>query len=83
VVLLSGEPGIGKSQPVLTIFKFKDPHWTDPTSLELFSRTVDRIRTLRALLVVTFRPEFELPWIGQPHVTALTINLIEQAEALG
>jgi hypothetical protein len=23
-------------------------------------------------LIVTFRPEFEAPWVGQPHVTALT-----------
>ena len=26
------------------------------------------------LLIVTYRPEFEPPWIGRPHVTALTIN---------
>jgi hypothetical protein len=41
--------------PVLMIFV--DAHWTDPTSLELFSRAVGRIRTLRVLLLVTFRPE--------------------------
>ena len=43
--------------PVLMIFE--DAHWTDPTSLELFSRAVDRIQTLRALLIVTFRPEVD------------------------
>jgi predicted ATPase len=26
------------------------------------------------LLIVTFRPEFEPGWIGQPHVTALSLN---------
>ena len=36
---------------------------------ELFGRAVDRIETLRVLLIVTFRPEFEPPWIGRPHVT--------------
>ena len=46
-----------RSNPVLTIFE--DAHWTDPTSLELFSRTVYRTRTLRGLLIVTFRPEFD------------------------
>src|SRR6516165_10635936 len=59
---------------------FEDAHWTDPTSLELFSRTVDRIRTLRALLIVTFRPEFDPPWIGRPYVTALTINRLAERE---
>src|SRR5262249_3652190 len=59
---------------------FEDVHWTDPTSLELFGRTVDRIRTLRVLLLVTFRPEFEPLWIGRAHVTALTINRLTEHE---
>ena len=50
---------------------FEDAHWTDPTSLETFGRSVDRIKALPALLIVTFRPEFEPPWIGRltrpPH----------------
>src|SRR6516164_10109741 len=53
---------------------FEDAHWTDPTSLEVLGRVVNRIVTLPVLLIITFRPEFEPPWIGQPHVTALTIN---------
>jgi hypothetical protein len=57
-----------RSNAVLMIFE--DAHWSDPTSLELFGRTVDRIRTLGVLLIVTFRPEFDPPWIGRPHVTA-------------
>jgi predicted ATPase len=32
------------------------------------------------LLIVTFRPEFEPPWIGQPHVTVLTINRLTERE---
>ena len=36
--------------------------------------------TFRVLLIVTFRPEFESPWIGRPHVTALTINRLAQRE---
>ena len=59
---------------------FEDAHWTDPTSLELFGRTVDRIPNLRVLLIVTFRPEFEPPWIGRPYVTALTLNRLGERE---
>ena len=51
-----------------------------PTSLELFGRIVDKIPTLRVLLIVTFRPEFEPPWIGRPYVTALTINRLAQRD---
>ena len=32
------------------------------------------------LLIVTFRPEFEPPWIGRPYVTALTINRLAERE---
>ena len=32
------------------------------------------------LLIVTFRPEFEPPWIGRPHVTALTINRLAERD---
>ena len=49
---------------------FEDAHWIDPTSLEVFGRTVDRIKTLPVLLIVTFRPEFDAPWVGRPHVTS-------------
>jgi predicted ATPase len=52
----------------------EDAHWIDPTSLEVFGRLVVRIAPLRVLLIVTFRPEFDPPWVGQPHVTAMTIN---------
>jgi class 3 adenylate cyclase/predicted ATPase len=63
---------LARSNPVLMIFE--DAHWTDPTSLEAIGRVVDRIASLCVLLIVTFRPEFEPPWIGQPHVTAVTLN---------
>jgi class 3 adenylate cyclase/predicted ATPase len=63
---------ISRSTPLLMIFE--DAHWTDPTSLELVGRILERIETLRVLLVITFRPEFQPPWIGLPHVTAITIN---------
>jgi class 3 adenylate cyclase/predicted ATPase len=67
---------LSRQNPLLMIFE--DAHWTDPTSLELFGRIVDKIPTLRVLLIVTFRPEFEPPWIGRSHVTALTINRLAQ-----
>jgi predicted ATPase len=69
---------LSHSKPVLMICE--DAHWADPTSLEAFGRAADRIRTLPGLLLVTFRPEFDAPWVGQPHVTALTINRLTRRE---
>ena len=59
---------------------FEDVHWIDPTTLEAVGRTVGRLRTLRGLLIVTYRPEFEPPWIGRPDVTALTLNRLGERE---
>jgi class 3 adenylate cyclase/predicted ATPase len=70
--------GLSSANPVLMIFE--DAHWIDPTSLETLGRAVDRIRTLRVLLAVTYRPEFESPWIGRPHITALTLNRLGERE---
>ena len=69
---------LAQAKPVLMIFE--DVHWIDPTSLEAVGRTVDRLRTLGVLLIVTYRPEFEPPWIGRPYVTALTLNRLGERE---
>jgi predicted ATPase len=76
--LIAQKETLTRQNPVLMIVE--DTHWIDPTSLELFGRLVDRIASLRVLLIVTFRPEFEPPWIGRPHVTALILNRLAQRE---
>ena len=70
--------GLARQSPVLMIIE--DMHWVDPTSLEVFGRTVDRIKTLPALLIVTFRPEFNAPWAGRSRVTSLAINRLGERE---
>jgi class 3 adenylate cyclase/tetratricopeptide (TPR) repeat protein len=65
--------------PALMIFE--DIHWIDPTSLEVLNRTVDRIKTLPVLLIVTFRPEFNAPWTGHSRVTSLVLNRLPEHEA--
>src|SRR5262245_26774954 len=70
---------LSRQNPVLMIFK--DAHWADPTSLESFGRLLDRILTLRVLLLVTLRPEFDAPWVGRPYVTTLIINRLTEHQA--
>ena len=71
-------PGLARQQPVLMIVE--DAHWIDPTSLEVFGRTVDQIKTLPGLLIVTFRPEFNAPWAGRSHVMSLALNRLGERE---
>jgi class 3 adenylate cyclase/predicted ATPase len=70
---------LARQYPVLMIFE--DAHWSDPTSLEVLGRTIDRLARLRVLLVMTFRPEYAPLWIAQPQVTMLTLNRLAAGEA--
>ncbi len=70
--------GLARQQPVLMVFE--DAHWIDPTSRELLDLTVERVRSLPVLLIVTFRPEFQPPWAGQPQVTMLTLNRLDRRD---
>src|SRR5205807_3952229 len=47
--------GLARHQPVVMVFE--DVHWIDPSSRELLDLTVERVRNLPVLLIVTFRPE--------------------------
>jgi len=70
--------GLARRQPVLMVFE--DAHWIDPTSRELLDLTVERVRSLPVLLIVTFRPEFQMPWAGQPQVTMLALNRLDRRD---
>ena len=72
--------GLAKQRPVL--FILEDAHWIDPTTLELFTRTIDQLQRWPILLIVTFRPEFEVPWGHYPHVTALALNRLGQSHVV-
>jgi predicted ATPase/class 3 adenylate cyclase len=77
--LIARVEALARRRPVLMIFE--DAHWSDPTSLEALGRTIDRIANRRVLLVITFRPKYAPPWIGQPDVTVLTINRLAEGDA--
>ncbi|HLX18303.1 MAG TPA: adenylate/guanylate cyclase domain-containing protein, partial [Bradyrhizobium sp.] len=78
--LLALFQGLTREAPVLALLE--DAHWTDPSSLELFNRLVDRIPRLRAFLIVTFRPEFVPPWAAQAHVQSLALSRFGRRHAL-
>jgi predicted ATPase len=64
--------GLAAQQPVLALYE--DVHWIDPSTLELLDLAVEHIQRLPVLALITFRPEFQSPWIGRAHVTALTMS---------
>src|SRR4029077_5491806 len=41
---------------------------------------IDRVPTLRVLVILTFRPEFTPAWIGRSHVTMITLNRLPRRQ---
>ena len=60
------------SQAVLVVFE--DLHWADPSTLELLSLLFDQVPTARIMVLLTFRPEFTLPWMSRAHFTQLMLG---------
>src|SRR5262249_23954886 len=65
--LLDQLEALARPKPVLMLFE--DAQWADATSLEVLDLTVERVRALPVVGLVTFRPEYEAPWAGLSHVT--------------
>jgi predicted ATPase len=42
--------------------------------------TVERVRALPVLVLITFRPEYEAPWTGLSHVTSVALDRLAPAE---
>ena len=69
---------LSRQRPTLLIFE--DAQWADSTSLELVARIVERAPRLPVLMIVTFRPEFSSPWVGQSHVVSVPLNRLTRRE---
>src|SRR6516162_6581525 len=76
--LLRQLKALARRQPILLIFE--DLHWIDPTSREVLDLTVEKILDLPVLLVATYRPEFQPPWVGQSQVTVIALNRLGRGE---
>jgi predicted ATPase len=53
--------------PLLIVFE--DVHWVDPTTKEFLTLLIERVRDMRAVVVLTFRPDMSAQaWADRPHV---------------
>jgi predicted ATPase len=66
-------------RPLLMLFE--DAHWCDPSSLELIHTTIDAVRRMPILLVITYRPEFRPPWVGEANVALVTLSRLDREQA--
>jgi class 3 adenylate cyclase len=76
--LINQIAALAEQSTVLMIVE--DIHWVDPTTLEALGRGIDRIKSVGVLLIMTYRPEFEPPWVRRPYVSALTLSRLGERE---
>ncbi len=70
---------LSQRHPVLMVFE--DIQWIDPSSRELFERIIEQVADWPVLLLATFRPEFQPPWAGSPHVAMLNLARLDRHDA--
>jgi predicted ATPase len=56
----------------------EDAHWSDASTLELVGRLAAQAREHSVLLIVTFRPEFAVPWALPTATAELVLSRLEQ-----
>src|SRR5680860_272272 len=73
--------GIAAQQPMFALVE--DMHWMDPSSRELFDLVWQRIRTARALLLVTTREQhISLSWSKTEHASTITLNRLDRDDSV-
>lgn len=70
--LLAQLGGLARTAPVLCVFE--DLHWADASTLDVLDHLVPQLDAIPVLLVLTTRPEFTVPWVGQAGVTLLSLG---------
>jgi class 3 adenylate cyclase len=56
------------------VLVFEDIHWIDPTSLELLDLAREELKDLPVMIIASFRPEFEAPWIRTSEARSIWLN---------
>ena len=70
---------IARTVPLLCVLE--DAHWIDPSTQELLELVIGRLDKSRILLIVTHRPEYQLPAGTQGHASSLTVTRLGRRDA--
>lgn len=67
-----------ETSPLLLIIE--DLHWADASTLEFLCLLSDQVASVPLLVVMTCRPEFELPWGHGSDVTRVVLNRLTRVQ---
>ena len=73
---------LGAAQPQPMVLVIEDLHWTDPSTLEVLDRLVERAAEARLLVIATARPEFLSSWQAAPSLAVMNIAPLARNQIL-
>jgi class 3 adenylate cyclase/predicted ATPase len=76
--ILDQMEGLARQAPLIIVCE--DVHWADATTLEVLDLAIERLKQLRVLMLLTFRPEFEPPWIGLKNVSQVALARLHRED---
>src|SRR5262249_45930750 len=62
------------SWPQPLILEIEDLHWIDASSDECLTALVERMAGAALLVLVTYRPGYQPPWVGKSYVTQMPLQ---------
>jgi len=68
-----------ENQPGVLVVE--DLHWLDPSTLAWIGELLEALGRTPLLLILTFRPEFQIPWTYRSHSMQLSLGRLTDAEA--
>jgi hypothetical protein len=77
--LLSWIFALGEKQALLLVVE--DLHWADPSTLEWLGLLIEQCATAGVLVLLTFRPDFELPWPARGHLLPIALSRLGRRQA--
>lgn len=69
---------VAERRPV--ILAVEDLHWVDPSTLELLGLLAEQGSSVSLYLLLTYRPELEIPWGHPSHMTRLSLTRLAREE---
>ena len=69
---------LADKEPVLLVFE--DLHWIDPSSQEFLNKIATALADTRLLCVMTYRTEYQAPFLSSHNVTALMLPNLGRAD---
>ena len=79
-VLVEQAVAAAAKSPLLIVFE--DAHWLDATTLEFAGRLLARLEGRKAMILVTYRPEFVPPWTRHANGATITLSRLGRRDAL-